>query len=299
MRKLSKRNHAAVPAFVTATALALAATAAVAADDTVVAKVNGAVITEGDMKAAKAEIGQQIAQMPPPAQRRVLIEFLIENQLVAGSDKGKSISDSDLYKTRLEYSRRRILRDIYFEKNVRDAVTDKDIKAFYDKEVAKIPATEEIQAAHILVKEEEKAKELYEKLVHDGDFAELAKANSIDPGSKARGGDLGYFAKGQMVPAFEKAAFALKEGEISEPVKSRFGWHIIKLTDRRKKEPPKLEQLSDRIKQVLIRQKAKDVVEKLRADAKIEYVDPDVKKQIDSEKARSAGQASPKPAETK
>ncbi|MEL7302928.1 MAG: peptidylprolyl isomerase [Pseudomonadota bacterium] len=299
MRKLSKRNHAAVTAFATAAALALATTAGFADDTTVVAKVDGAVITEADMKAARAEIGQQIAQMPPLAQRRVLIEFLIENQLVAGSNGGKSIADTDLYKSRLEYSKRRILRDIYFEKNVRDAVTEKGIKAFYEKEVAKIPATEEIQAAHILVKEEEKAKELYEKLVHDGDFAEIAKANSIDPGSKARGGDLGYFAKGQMVPAFEKAAFALKEGEISEPVKSRFGWHIIKLTDRRTKEPPKLEQLSDRIKQVLIRQKAKEVVEKLRADAKIEYVDPQVKKQIDSENARSKSQSSPKPAEKK
>ncbi|MEO1265837.1 MAG: peptidylprolyl isomerase, partial [Pseudomonadota bacterium] len=210
--------------------LALAG-AASAADDTVVATVDGMQITEADMTSARAEIGRQIASMPPPAQRRVLVEFLIENQLVAGSKSGKELAETGLFKQRVEYSKRRILRDLYFEKEVRDSVSEAEIKAFYDREVGKIPSTEEIKASHILVKEEDKAKEIYEKLVHDGDFAELAKENSIDPGSKARGGDLGYFAKGQMVPEFEKAAFALKEDEISEPVKSQFGWHIIKLTD--------------------------------------------------------------------
>jgi len=235
-------------------------------------KVDGATITEQDVDLARQEIGQQLSRIPKQEQRRVLIEFLIENQLIADAAKGSGTPDTSGFKDRMTYWRRRSLRDTYFENNVERDVTDAAAKAFYDKEIGGQKGDEEIKASHILVKTEEKARELFEMIAHDGDFAALAKKHSLDPGSKVKGGDLGFFGRGRMVPAFEKAAFELEDGEVSTPVKSQFGWHIIKLTDRRKQQPPAFDQVKDRIKVVLIRQKVRAMVEDLRKDSKIEYL---------------------------
>lgn len=243
-------------------------------DNAVVVMVDGIKITEQDLELASQEIGQQLTRLPEGEQRRVLIEFMIENQLIAAAAAKSGTPDTADFKQRMDYWRRRSLRDAYFSDKIEGAVTDEAAKAFYDKEVAGEKGEEEIQASHILVKTEEEAKEIFEKIAHDGDFAELAKQHSLDPGSKTNGGDLGYFTKGRMVPEFEKAAFALKDGEVSAPVKSQFGWHIIKLTDRRKQEPPAFDQISDRIKVHLVRQKVREMVEGLRKDAKIEYTSP-------------------------
>lgn len=267
-----------------------AATLAFAQKDTgaskVVAKVNGVEITEKDVSLAMAEIGHRLARIPKRAHRRVLIEFLIENHLIAEAAKEKKVAESDDFKSRMSYWKLRSLRESYFERIVQNAVTDAEVRKFYDEKVTPAAKGEEIRAAHILVKSEDKAKEIYEQLVHEGDFTELAKKNSIDPGSRARGGDLGYFSKGMMVPAFEKAAFALKKDEISQPVKSQFGWHIIKLLDRRSKQPPPFETVKQRVRILLIRQRVKELVAGLRKSANLEYVDPEIRKQVEGEKAK-------------
>ncbi|MFY0615823.1 MAG: peptidylprolyl isomerase, partial [Hyphomicrobiaceae bacterium] len=123
----------------------------------------------------------------------------------------------------MAYWKRRALREAYFEKAIQPAITDAEAKAFYDAEAAKAKGGGQIRARHILVKTEEKAKEVYELIAHDGDFVELAKKHSTGP-SGPNGGDLGYFGPKQMVPEFSKAAFALKVGEVSPPVKTQFGW---------------------------------------------------------------------------
>ncbi|MEM9028522.1 MAG: peptidylprolyl isomerase [Pseudomonadota bacterium] len=260
-----------------------AASGALAEDSKVVAKVNGAVITEKDVALAEAEIGAQLSRVPQNARRRVLIEFLIENQLIAEAANTAKLGETPAFSERLAYWKRRSLREAYFESQILAKVTDADLRKFYDDNIKPSAAGDEIRASHILVKTEDKAKEVYEALVHDGDFAELAKKNSEDPGSRERGGDLGYFARGMMVPAFEKAAFALKKDEISQPVKSRFGWHIIKVIDRRKKAPPAFDSVKDRLRIVVVRERVKSIVDGLRKSAKLEYVDPAIRKQVESE----------------
>ncbi len=251
------------------------------AGDKVVARVNGTAITEKDVALAQAEIGDRLQRIPQNARRRVLIEFLIENQLIAEAAVGKGIETSDDFKDRLAYWKRRSLREAYFENVVSGSISEAEMRKFYDEKIKPQSSGEEIRASHILVKTKEKAVEIYEMLVHDGDFAELAKKNSQDPGSRNNGGDLGYFSKGMMVPAFEKAAFALKDDEISEPVQSRFGWHIIKLVDRREKSAPPFETVKPRLRMFMIRERVKTVTDDLRGKAQLEYLDPEVKQQVE------------------
>ena len=242
----------------------------------VIAKVNGAIITESDMAFAEREVGANLnqANVRNPAQRRkVLIEFLVENQLLAEAAAKSKIAGSVDFGLRMAYWKRRALREAYFEKAIQSAITDADAKAFYDAEAAKTKGGGQIRARHILVKTEEKAKEVYELIAHDGDFVELAKKHSTGP-SGPNGGDLGYFGPKQMVPEFSKAAFALKVGEVSLPVKTQFGWHIIKLEDRRQSSMPPFAQIKERITQHLAAKKTREITAGLRKGAKIEYIDP-------------------------
>ena len=247
------------------------------AQDKVVATVNGKAITEADMALAEKEIGPSLDRLPPQyrspdLRRRMVIEFLIENQLIAEAGRqGNLVKDTE-YTDRMTYWRRRAMRDAYFEREIRTKISEAEARAFYDAQAKRHKGGEQIRASHILVKTEDKAKEIFELIAHDGDFAELAKKHSTGP-SGPRGGDLGYFGRGQMVPAFEKAVFALKVGDVSLPVKTRFGWHLIKLIDRREDKYPPFAELKDRIILSLARDKAKALTKKLRDGAKVEYTD--------------------------
>jgi peptidyl-prolyl cis-trans isomerase C len=252
-----------------------------AAADKVIAKVNGAPITEQDIAFAESEIGPNLdrANLTDPAKRRrVLIEFLIENQLFAEVGAKQKLGDGAPFESRMAYWKRRALREAYFENKIQTQISDSAARAFYDQQAASAKGGAQIHARHILVKTEEKAKEVYELIAHDGDFVELAKKHSTGP-SGPNGGDLGFFGKGQMVPEFEKAAFALKEGEVSQPVKTKFGWHLIKLEARRETSFPSFASLKDRIVKHLAQQKTREVGAALRKDAEIEYVDPTAKPQ--------------------
>ncbi len=277
----------------------LAATPAAMAQDKVVAKVNGKNLTESDLKYAEAEIGADIGNLPETTRRRVLIEYLIENQLFADAAETQKLATGAAFDERLQYWRRRALRETFFDASVKASISDDEAKKLYDAQVAQMTQTkpeEEVKASHILVKEEDKAKEIAAKLASADDkaFAEAAKANSLDPGSKEDGGSLGYFGRGQMVPQFEEAAFKLKKGEISAPIQTQFGWHIIKVEDRREKPAPKVPEFAavkDRIVASLMHKKAQETLEGLRAKAQLEYVDPEVKKQVEAEKAAPAAPA--------
>jgi peptidyl-prolyl cis-trans isomerase C len=277
------RLLAAVAAAVVVSA-GLVAGSAVSAQDAVVAKVNGKTITENDMRLAEAEIGNDLGSLPDGTKRRVLIEFLIENQLFAEAAESQKLASGANFEERLQYWRRRALRDAYFDKTIKDAVSDAEAKKFYDSQVGGVKPEEEVSARHILVENKDKAREIYEKIAHGSDFAQLAKENSKDPGSKDQGGQLGYFKRGQMVPQFEEAAFKLKKGEVSEPVQSQFGWHIIMLDDRRQRTAPDFETVKERVRAAIIHQKAQQIATDLRGRAQIEYVDPEIKKSIDKER---------------
>ena len=263
------------------------------AEDKVVATIDGKPITDGDLAVAESEIGSDMGTMPGAQKRTSLLEFLIDNQLFAEAAEKAKLDQGADFETRLAYLKRRALRELYFEKVIRGAVSDADARKIYDDQVKLLKPEEEVSARHILVETEEQAKALKEKLDKGADFAQLAKENSKDPGSKDDGGNLGYFGHGQMVPQFEEVVFKLKKGEVSAPIKTQFGWHLVKLEDSRTKQPPAFEIVKDRIAQSLLLQKAQKTATELRANAKIEIVDPEIKKSIDERNAMVAKQAAP------
>ena len=265
--------------------LAAVSAAPAAAQDKVIATVDGKALTESDLKLAEADIGPDLGSIPEGQRRRVLVEYLIENQLFAAAAEADKLGAGPAVDERMAYWKRRSLRDLYFDKSVKGAVQEADAKKFYEEQVKGMKPEEEVRAKHILVEDEAKAKEIVDKLKAGGDFAALAKENSKDPGSKDNGGDLGFFGRQQMVPEFEEAAFKLAKDEISAPVKSQFGFHIIKLEEKRQKAVPSFETFKERIVASMVHQKAQTIGTGLREKAKIEYIDEAVKKAVDAEKA--------------
>ena len=182
----------------------------------------------------------------------------------------------------------RELHNAYFRKHVLEAVTDDEVKARYEKEIAALPPQEEVHARHILVKTEDEAKAVIAALDGGKDFAELAKEKSSDP-SKSEGGDLGYFKKGQMVPEFEAAAFALEKGQYTKtPVKSQFGFHVIKVEDKRTAAPPPLEQVNTQVRQMVMQDKYLGLLKAAKEKATIVVADPELKKGYDAATAAEA-----------
>lgn len=256
-----------------------------AADDSIIAKVNGQAITEADVRLAEGEIGNDLGTLPPDKRRRVLVEYLIETMLFAEAGEKAKLGSGQHFDERRRYWDRRAMRDTYFDHSVKGSISDADARKFYDSQVAAMPAQEEVHARHILVDSEDTAKEIYEKIAHGADFTQMAKQYSKDPGSKDDGGDLGYFTRGRMVPQFEEAAFKLDKGDVSLPVQSQFGWHLIKVEDKRQRQAPPFEKIKDRIIATLVHQRAQEIGQSLRGEAKVEFVDPALKAQADSETA--------------
>ena len=247
------------------------------------AKVNGRTITEADLRLAEAEIGNDLGSMPADQRRRVLVEYLIENHLFAEAAESEKLGSGAAFDERMKYWQRRALRDAYFDRSVKGAITEAEARKLYDAQLAAAKPQEEARARHILVETEAKAKDIFEKIAHGDDFARMAKEFSKDTGSKEEGGDLGYFSRGQMVPQFEEAAFKLKPGEMSQPVQSQFGWHIIKLEDKRQRGAPPFDTIKDRIMASLVHRKAQEMVQGLREKAKLEFVDPALKAEAEKE----------------
>ena len=163
-----------------------------------------------------------------------------------------------------------------------DPVSDADIKARYEKEIAAVPPEEEISARHILLKTEEEAKAVITELDGGKDFAELAKEKSTGP-SAGQGGDLGFFTKGRMVPEFEAVAFTLQAGEYSkEPVQTQFGWHVIKVEERRETAPPAFEEVADQVRQLVMRERYGELIRTARSETEIDVLDPDLKAAYDA-----------------
>jgi len=260
-----------------------------AAEDKVIARVDGTEITEADVATARAELSSEIASIPVDQRERVLVEFLIENQLLAKAAEKDKLSDNPEFANKLEYYRRRALRDLYFETKVRDKVSEADARKIYEEQVGQLEPETEVRARHILVKDEEEAYDIIERINRGDDFAELAKEKSQGP-SKSKGGDLGYFTRDQMVKEFADAAFALEKGEMSEPVKTQFGWHVIKLEDKRQKEPPSFDDVKERIIAALVQRKAQEVMRDLRSKSDVEIVDPDIKKAMEEAADQKSGQ---------
>jgi peptidyl-prolyl cis-trans isomerase C len=226
---------------------------------------------------ATDDILGQLPDLPPKLRYPFVVEYLIERHLLAQLAVKEGVADTDEYKRRLALYQAKALRDAYFFQKIRPMVTEDQIKAAYDVQAAKVAGTERIRARHILVGTEKEAKEILVLLGQGQKFGDLAKKYSLD-GSKDYGGDLGYFTAPEMVPEFSKAAFALKVGEISQPIKTDFGWHIIQLEDRKMGAAQPYDQVKAAIRNVLLRQKVQEVMDGIRASSKVEILDEDLKK---------------------
>ena len=257
-----------------APALALAQDAA----DPVVAKVGNLEIHKSELDLAVANLDPQLAQLPDEQKKVAALSGAIDVKLLAGDAEKEGIDKTPDFVSRMSFIKDRELHNAYFKKHVVDGVTDEEVKARYEKEIASLPKQEEVHARHILVKTEDEAKAIIKDLDAGKDFAEIAKEKSTD-GSKSDGGDLGYFTKGRMVPEFEKAAFALKPGEYTKtPVKTQFGFHVIKVEDTRTAPPPKYDDVKDQVRQLVMRDKYLALISKAKAETKVEIMDEDLRK---------------------
>jgi peptidyl-prolyl cis-trans isomerase C len=248
--------------------------AALAGDEDVVATVDGKAIVEGDVRMLQGLMGDALARVPEASRHDVLVNVLIETRLLAAAAEAAGTAATADFGRRLEWLRLQALRDSYVSEEVDAQVTDEVVRARYDEVVKSLPPQIEIRARHILVKSEEEAVAVIAELDKGGDFAELAKAKSLDRGG-ADGGDLGFLGRGRTVPEFEAAAFALKAGEYSKvPVKTQYGFHVIKVEEERQTPPPAFEEVKDRLRERMQADKLRETIEALRTKAAIELKKP-------------------------
>ncbi len=270
-----------------------AAEATPVSPETVVATVGGEPITEADLSFAAEDLTQELSQMPPEQRKPFLLRVLIDMKVMAKAGKDAGMADTPLFQQRLKYLEERALRRAFFADTIANAVTEEAVRAEYDKFVAEFVPADEIRASHILVADEAEANAIKAELDGGADFATLAKEKSIDPGA-ANGGDLGFFGKGMMVAPFEAAAFALTDvGQVSAPVQSQFGWHIIRLEEKRQSAPPAFEQVAGQLQQQLLMKTFDDTVARLMDGVAIDIPDAALKAAVDAQTETEAGAEAP------
>jgi peptidyl-prolyl cis-trans isomerase C len=240
--------------------------------DPVVARVNGVDIKQSDLALAEEDVGADMQAASPEAKREHLISYLADVIMVTQAAEKKKLADSPEFKRRLAFLRNKLLMGFELQDEAKAAMTEDALKQTYSDAVKSMGGQEEVRARHILVEKEDDAKAIAEQLKGGADFATLAREKSKDPGA-TDGGDLGYFTKDQMVPEFADVAFKMYPGQLSNPVKSQFGWHIIKVEDKRTKQPPEFEKVKDQIEAYVARKAQSEFVAKLRQTAKIERLD--------------------------
>ena len=243
--------------------------------DPVIAKVNGAEIHESDLAMAEEDVGQnqQVQALTGDAKRDYLVSYLADVILAAKAAEGKKVGDQKEFKSRLTFIRNKLLMETLLQQEGKAALTPAATKKVYDEAVKSMGNEQEGRARHILVPTEDEAKAVLAEIKKGTDFAELAKQKSKDPGAAAEGGDLGYFGKDQMVPEFAAVAFKLDKGQVSDPVKTQFGWHIIKVEDKRTKPVPDFDKVKEQVETYVVRKAQADFIHKLQENAKIERLD--------------------------
>jgi peptidyl-prolyl cis-trans isomerase C len=241
-------------------------------NDPTVARVNGIDIRESDLAMAEQDIGQNLQNAPPETQREQLIAYVTDIIIVSQAATAKKLADDPDFQHHLAFIRNKMLMGLQLREEAKGAVTDEAEQKLYEEAVKPMGAEEEVHARHILVETEDEAKAIVEQIKGGADFAALAKEKSKDPGA-ADGGDLGYFTKDQMVPEFSEVAFKMYPGQLSNPVKTQFGWHVIKVEDKRMRPVPELATIKEQIDSYLVRRAQSEYVAKLRQTAKVERLD--------------------------
>jgi peptidyl-prolyl cis-trans isomerase C len=244
-----------------------------AQSDKVVAKVAGVEIRESDLAMAEEDMGQQVQQLEGAAKRDALVAYVADVIIAAKAAEAKKVTDQKDFKSRIAFIRNKLAMEMLLVQEGKAAATDAAMKKVYEEAVKQQGNEQEVRARHILVPTEAEAKTILAEIKKGTDFAEMAKQKSKDPGAAAEGGDLGYFTKDQMVPEFAEQAFKMNKGDVSDPVKSQFGWHIIKVEDKRTKPAPTFEAVKEQVEQYVTRRAQAEYITKLRETAKVERLD--------------------------
>jgi peptidyl-prolyl cis-trans isomerase C len=273
------RIRAGTPAFAAAVTMLLCAALPAhaedaAVDDPVEAVVNGVELRRSAVLESARDLPRayqdQIEQIYP-----ALVDRLIDLTLLGEEARRRELPNDAEVKDRVALFESQVIREVLLDRQVKEGMTDEAVRARYDRFVKEFQPQAEIQARHILVASEDEAKAIIAELDAGGDFAAIAKAKSTDTGSGAEGGDLGFFTADQMVPEFSQAAFALEPGKHSAvPVQSQFGWHVIKVEQKRETAPPSFEEARPEIENQLSQELVNDLVTQLRAGAEIEVMQP-------------------------
>jgi peptidyl-prolyl cis-trans isomerase C len=267
-----------------------------ASKDPVVATVNGQPIYLSELEVAQQALPPQYRNMPLASVFPALLDRIVDSKLVVADGKKNKIDADPTFKRRLAFVEDQVIQDFWLQKEVAKRITQERLQQRYLEKLKSMPAEEEVQARHILVATEAEAKDLLAELKKGTAFDKLAREKSTDKASGAEGGDLGWFKRTDMVKEFSDAAFALKKGELSDaPIKTQFGYHIVKVEDRRQAPPPSFEELADQIREDLSRETVSGFLDQLRSTAKIEKYNIDGSKP-EAAAAKPATPASPAPA---
>ena len=251
--------------------------AASGAQDKIVARVDGVPITERDLALAAEDLGDRLAGSNDAQKREDLISYVVDLRLGTKAAADAKVAESPEFSRKLAYLRDKALLDEFLSQEAKKAVTPDAARKLYDDTIKDLKPEAEVRARHILVESEDDAKKASSRVKGGEDFAKVATELSKDPGSGKEGGDLGFFTKERMVSEFAEAAFKLEPGQISEPVKSEFGWHVIKVEEKRTKPVPAFDDVKEQVETYLRRKALQDTVLALRAKAKVERLDQEQK----------------------
>ncbi len=262
--------------------------AAPPAADTVVARVNGEAITLADLSAAARDLPEELRGAPPQMLYPLLLDQLIAGKAIIAAARRAGLDQDEAVRARIRRAEEQELQQAWLTAEIASRIPDDAIRARYDQQIANRQAEEEVHARHILVPTESEAREALAEIRGGADFSAVAQRRSTGPGTR-EGGDLGFFKRGDMVPEFAEAAFALQPGQVSEPVRSPFGWHIIKVEERRRSTPPSFEEAAPAIRQQLLQAEVQAAVERARSAVTVERFN------LDGSAPRATDSAEPPP----
>jgi peptidyl-prolyl cis-trans isomerase C len=242
----------------------------------VVGRVNGQEIRLSELSEMASSLPEELRGVPAPTLFPMLLDQAIDRRAIGALARKQGLDKDDAVQRQMQRAQEQALQSALITREVGPQIAEPEIRARYDREIAAKPGEEEVHARHILVATEAEAKAIIAELNKGADFAEIAKTRSTDPSAKAQGGDLGFFKKGDMLPEFAEAAFALKPGQITAtPVKTQYGWHVIRLEERRAAPPPSYEQAHDELRQKMIGEGIQKLLKEARAEVKVERFNPD------------------------
>ena len=238
--------------------------------DPVVARVDGEPILLSDLAAAAQDLPEELRGAPPQMLYPLILDQMIAGRAVTAAARRARLDQEPEVRARIRRAEEQELQQAWLSREIASRVTDAAIRARYDRDIANRPAEEEVRARHILVPTESEARAALAEVRGGADFTAVAQRRSSGPGAR-EGGDLGFFRRGDMVPEFAEAAFALQPGQVSEnPVRSPFGWHVIKVEERRQAAAPRFEEVAQAIRQQLLEAEVQAAVERARGAAQVE-----------------------------